>query len=153
MLFRQQQSSADYAPRRNARGSTPSLLSVDVKVDGDVIADGDIYIGGAVKGRIVAQKLTVGEGAMVSGIIEVETAIIAGTVTGKLTAETVTIKRTANVSADITHVHLSIEPGGTFDGYSRHVTSIQLPSMESESDHLTLRDPLTALTHVAESPA
>jgi len=122
-------------------------LSVDIKVEGDVIADGDIYIGGSVKGRVVARKLTVGEGASISGIVEAETVIIVGSVSGKLTANTVTIKRTAHVSADITHIHLTIESGATFEGHSRHVASIQPAAAPIATPQVSGGVPRPALTH------
>ncbi len=149
MLLRKDRNSRAFFGRRGERATTPSLLSADVKIDGDVIAGGDLFIGGAVKGRVVARQLTVGENAVVTGIVEAEIAVIAGTLTGKITAKVVTIKRTAMVSADITHTSLVIEPGGTFEGFSRHVAS-------TESSMTTIEDgeeaPTTgtvaALSHV-----
>jgi len=125
MFFKQGQTSEELSSRRGGKSGAPSLLSDDVRVEGDVITEGDLHIGGSVKGRVVAQKLTLSEGGSIAGIVEAESVIISGTVTGKLTATTVVLKRTANVAADITHVSLSIETGGTFEGFSRHVASIQ----------------------------
>lgn len=143
MLLRKDRSSGDFFGRRGHRSAAPSLLSVDVKIEGDVIAEGDLYVGGAVKGRVVARQLTLGEGATITGIVEVESALISGTLTGKLTARAVTLKRTATVSADITHSSFIIEPGATFEGFSRHVVQPAVSTIEEDSP----ADAVAALSH------
>ena len=152
MFFRQGQTSEELSSRRNGKSGAPSLLSDDVRVEGDIITEGDLHIGGSVKGRVVANKLTLGEEGTIAGIVEADSAIISGTLTGKLTATTVVLKRTANVAADITHVSLSIETGGTFEGFSRHVASIQPPTSGREAQPVTASASLS-LTHAEPSPA
>jgi cytoskeletal protein CcmA (bactofilin family) len=142
MLFRQ---------NRSGGGSMPSVLGPDVRVDGELITDGDLFIAGSVKGRVVAHKLTVGENASLAGIVEADTVIVAGSLSGKLTANIVTIKRTAIVSADITHVQLSIETGGSFEGYSRRVNSLETVVARGDKEKIG-SSPMPALTH-AEVPA
>jgi cytoskeletal protein CcmA (bactofilin family) len=142
---------------RNAKAAAPSILSEGVKVDGDFITEGDLYVGGSVKGRVVARKLTIAENASVDGIVEVDTAIVAGKLSGKVAAVTVSLKRTAHVTAEITHVSLTIEPGSCFEGFSRHVDSIgrtQAMPIRIEADKIAPEPPrLTALPIKGSSAA
>ena len=106
------------------RESAPSILSSDLKITGDVVGASELVIAGSVQGDVVAKKVTVAEGGSVTGAVEADTAMVAGTLTGKLKAAAVTLASTARVVADITHVSLTIESGAVFDGYSRRVDVI-----------------------------
>ena len=106
------------------RPAAPSILSVDLRITGDIVSDGEVHISGMVKGDVTAKKITIDEGGSVIGAIETESAHIAGALTGRLTAMTVTLATTARVVADITHVSLTIEQGAVFEGYSRRVDAI-----------------------------
>lgn len=100
---------------------------MDLKITGDVVTVGEVHVSGMVKGDVAAKQLTIGETGTVIGSIEAETAMVAGTLTGRLAATKVVLASTARVVADITHVSLSIEPGAVFEGYSRRVDAIGQP--------------------------
>ncbi|HUK06267.1 MAG TPA: polymer-forming cytoskeletal protein [Stellaceae bacterium] len=102
----------------------PSILSLDLKITGDIATTGEVHVSGMVKGDVVAKEITIGETGTVIGSVEAETAVVAGTLTGRLSASKVVLSSTARVVADITHVLLSIEPGAVFEGYSRRVDAI-----------------------------
>ncbi len=106
------------------RDAAPSILSVDLKITGDVVGGGELVVAGQVHGDIVAKKITIAEGGSVTGAVEADTAMVAGTLTGQLKASAVTLASTAKVVADITHVSLMIESGAVFEGYSRRVDNI-----------------------------
>lgn len=152
MVFGQRRNSEGITARRNQRKNMPSVLGADVRVEGDIITDGDLFIGGAVKGRVVAHQLTLGEKASLTGIVEADTAVISGALVGKLTANIVTIKRTASVAAEITHVQLSVESGGGFEGYSRRVASLDKVAAKIEAEQIAAAPAVPALTH-AEAAA
>lgn len=108
----------------SAKAGAPSILSVDLQVTGNIVTSGELHVSGTVKGDITAQKVTIGEGASVTGAIEAQSVLVAGAVTGRLTAASVTLVPTARVGADITHVTLTIEQGAAFEGHCRRVESI-----------------------------
>lgn len=110
------------APRHPA---VPSILSSDLKIEGDIVSDGDLHISGSVKGDVVARKLTLGEGGSITGSVEADVVVIAGHLAGRLTATSVTLASTAHVVADVTHVSLLIEQGAVFEGFSRRVDTIE----------------------------
>lgn len=112
-------------PSKPRQPGVPSILSSDLKVEGDIVSDGDLHISGAVKGDVVARKLTVGEGGSITGSVEADVAVIAGNLAGRLTATSVTLASTAHVVADVTHVSLLIEEGAIFEGFCRRVETIE----------------------------
>jgi cytoskeletal protein CcmA (bactofilin family) len=107
-----------------ARGNaTPSIISADLRIVGDLASAGDIQIDGEVEGDIQSRTLTVGEGAQVKGSITAETVRVCGAVTGQIKATTVTLDKTAKVMGDIHHTSLAIEPGAFLEGHCRRLES------------------------------
>ena len=124
-MFKSSATKAERAPSGfGGRDAAPSILSVDLKITGDVVGGGELVVAGTVHGDIVAKKITIAEGGSVTGAVEADTAMVAGTLTGQLKASAVALASTAKVVADITHVSLMIESGAVFEGYSRRVDAI-----------------------------
>jgi len=113
-------SSASYGRGGSA---TPSLISADLKVVGNLESDGDLQIDGNVQGDIKSRSVTVGESANVKGGIVADTARICGTVTGKVQASSVTVAKGAKVKGDIIQQTLSIEAGAEIEGQIRRLDS------------------------------
>jgi cytoskeletal protein CcmA (bactofilin family) len=134
MFFKQtaKTSQGDHQVGRTPRPTgAPSILSVDLKIEGDIVTEGEIHINGSVKGDVVARKLTLGEGGSITGTVEADLAVIAGNLAGRLTATSVVLESTARVVADVTHVSMSVEPGAVFEGFSRRVETIEAAMDES----------------------
>jgi cytoskeletal protein CcmA (bactofilin family) len=108
-----------------SRPAAPSILSEDLKIEGDIVSQGELHISGSVKGDVVARRLTLAEGGSITGAVEADVAIIAGNLAGRLTATSAVLARTARVTADVTHVSLTIEQGAVFEGFSRRVDTIE----------------------------
>jgi cytoskeletal protein CcmA (bactofilin family) len=102
----------------------PSILSDDLTIEGDVVSEGEIHINGIVKGDVTARKMTLGEDGAITGAVEADDAVVGGKLAGRLTAKYVVLLSTARVTADITHVSLSIAPEAVFEGFSRRVDTI-----------------------------
>jgi len=113
-------SAPEAPPRPAARSTAPSIISADLKIQGNLTSAGDLQIDGIVEGDIQSRSLTVGEGAMVNGNIQAETVRVCGQVTGQIKAATVNLERTAKVMGDIVHQVLSLEPGAYLEGHVRH---------------------------------
>lgn len=111
-------------PRPAARSTAPSIISADLKIQGNLTSAGDLQIDGIVEGDIQSRSLTVGEGALVTGNIQAETVRVCGQVTGQIKAATVNLERTAKVMGDIVHQILSLEPGAYLEGHVRHGDAI-----------------------------
>jgi cytoskeletal protein CcmA (bactofilin family) len=113
---------------RSSKSGQPaalSILSSDLKIEGDIVSAGDLHISGSVTGDVVARKLTLDEGASITGSVEADVAMIGGHLAGRLTATSVTLGSTAHIAADVTHVSLVIEQGAAFQGFSRRVEMIE----------------------------
>ena len=110
---------------RSGKRAVPSILSSDMRIEGDLFSDGEVHILGTLKGNVTARKITLGPEGTLNGAIETEVALINGTLTGRLAASKVQLGPTARVSADILYVSMEIEPGAVFEGYSRRVERVE----------------------------
>ena len=114
-------SSSNHSGRRGV----PSILAAGFKVEGDIVSDGEVHVLGQHSGNIVARALTLGEGGVITGSVEAESAIINGTLSGRLSATSVVLGKHAAVTADIVYVSMRVEPGASYEGYSRRVDAIE----------------------------
>ena len=97
-------------------GDIPSIISPDLKVEGNLTCSGDIQVDGFVEGDVTSRGLTVGDGATVHGAVVAETIRVYGAVSGTITANSVVLASTAKVDGDITHGSLSMEAGASLAG-------------------------------------
>ena len=134
----------------SGKAAAPSILSVDLRLTGDVVTSGEVHVSGSVKGDIIAKKVTIGEGGSVIGAIEAESVHVAGALTGRLTAASVVLAATARVVADVTHVSLTIGEGAVFEGQSRRVDSID---QAKSAAPLALSGPRSAISAPARGRA
>lgn len=108
----------------------PSILSPDLTVEGNLVSDGDIQLDGRVTGDVHTRRLTVGEGAVVTGAIVADSVRVAGTVDGEITAVSVELTATAKVSGDINHDSLAIQAGAFVQGLCRRMDTGQKRRVE-----------------------
>ncbi len=95
---------------------SPSLLSHDLTIKGNVISSGDIQIEGTIEGDVRAHLVTVGETATIKGEIAADDVVVDGRVTGRLRGLKVRLTATARVEGDIVHKTIAIESGAQFEG-------------------------------------
>lgn len=95
---------------------SPSLLSNDLVVKGNVITTGDIQIEGTIEGDVRAHLLTVGESATVRGEVVADDVVVNGRVVGRVRGLKVRLTSTARVEGDIVHKTIAIESGAHFEG-------------------------------------
>lgn len=94
----------------------PSLLSEDIVIQGNVLAEGDIQIEGTIEGDVRATMLTVGEKALIRGELVAEDVVVNGHVIGRLRGLKVRLTASAEVEGDIIHRTIAIEAGARFEG-------------------------------------
>ncbi len=109
----------------------PSIISLDLKIVGDLLSEGEIQIDGRVNGDIRTKVLIVGETAHVKGEIVAETIHVLGHVEGQIKAKVVKLADTAHVVGDILHEDLSIETGAFLEG---HCKRMAIPEEVLKSD-------------------
>ncbi len=98
------------------QSGVPSIISADLKIVGDLNSGGDLQIDGAVEGDITSRALTIGESAVVRGVLVAESVRIYGSVIGEVRANSVTLSKTAKVEGDIIHQSLTMEAGADLIG-------------------------------------
>ena len=99
-----------------ARRSTPSVLSSDLTVTGNIRTEGDIQIEGTVEGDIRAHQLVIGDSATIRGEIVGDEVVVNGRVIGRVRGLKVRLTATARVEGDIIHKTIAIESGAHFEG-------------------------------------
>jgi len=95
---------------------SPSLLSSDLTVKGNIITTGDIQIEGTIEGDVRAHLLTVGESATIRGEVIADDVVVNGRVVGRLRGLKVRLTSTSRVEGDIVHKTIAIESGAHFEG-------------------------------------
>ncbi|MHA1528191.1 MAG: bactofilin family protein [Alphaproteobacteria bacterium] len=95
---------------------SPSLLSNDLTIKGNVTTSGDIQIEGNIEGDVRAHLLTVGETAVIKGEIAADDVVVNGRVIGRLRGLKVRLTASARVEGDIIHKTIAIESGAHFEG-------------------------------------
>ena len=141
-----------------SKASVPSIISPDLRINGDMVCSGDIQIDGWVEGDIQSRNVTVGEGATVHGAIQAENVKICGIVNGQIRADNVVLEKSARVTGDILHKSLSIEQGAFLEGMCKRIdTSPAVPQIEQRPllapRDTTPRDKVAALGGPAEPHA
>ncbi len=95
---------------------SPSVLSSDLTITGNLRTSGDIQVEGTVEGDIRAHLLTVGETATIRGEIVADDIVVNGRVVGRVRGLKVRLTSTARVEGDIIHKTIAIESGAHFEG-------------------------------------
>lgn len=95
---------------------SPSILSSDLTVVGNIKTQGDIQIEGNVEGDVRAHQLVVGETATIKGEILGDDVVVNGRVVGRVRGLRVRLTATARVEGDIVHKTIAIESGAHFEG-------------------------------------
>lgn len=95
---------------------SPSLLSSDLTIKGNVASSGDIQIEGTIEGDVRAHLLTVGESATIRGEVVADDVVVNGRVIGRVRGLKVRLTASAKVEGDIVHKTIAIESGAHFEG-------------------------------------
>jgi len=120
--------------------SVPSIISVDLSVQGNLASNGEIQVDGNVQGDIKCKALIVGTKGSVSGEVTAQTVRIHGAIRGEVKANSVFLASTARMSGDIEHESLAIEPGAFMEGYCRRVaTEAPVRTKQAEPERVAVK--------------
>jgi cytoskeletal protein CcmA (bactofilin family) len=109
-------SPAPVVPAAPKAKPSPSVLSSDLTIIGNVRSSGDIQVEGTVEGDVRAQVLIVGESATVKGEVIADEVVVHGRVVGRLRGLKVRLSASARCEGDIVHKTIAIESGAHFEG-------------------------------------
>lgn len=105
---------------------TPSIISANLHIVGNLKTEGEIQVDGLVDGDVSGQKLTVGGDATVNGEIVADEVLVRGAVNGRIRARSVQLAKSAKVMGDILHETLAVEAGAHLEGHCRRVDKSEL---------------------------
>ena len=102
----------------NTTGPTKNVLGSDVEIKGTLKFTGELTFEGKLEGEIHSDgTLNLGDSAVITGNIDVQSVVVRGKVNGNITAkEKIDIKAKTELFGDIRAAKLVIEEGVTFVG-------------------------------------
>lgn len=107
-------------PQIHAEEGMPAetIVGHSVKIQGDLVSEGDIKIDGVVTGKVkTTQNLFIGPTAKVEADVEAGSATVAGVIDGNVkTNGLMVILQTGRISGDIDCQQLAVEEGAYFSG-------------------------------------
>ena len=133
--------------RSASKSSVPSIISADLRINGDLICSGDVQVDGWVEGDIQSRNIVVGEGATVHGALQAETVRICGLVKGAIKADQVVLEKTAKVTGDVLHKTLSVAEGAQIEGMCKRLDASAVAQVVSPAPN-----PLAPLAHGDTKP-
>ncbi|MDP3741327.1 MAG: polymer-forming cytoskeletal protein [bacterium] len=99
-------------------GAPETIVGATVKIEGDLVSEGDIKIDGLVIGKIKTTKnLYVGPMAKIDADVEAANAVLAGVVNGDVKVrDNLSIEATGKIDGNISCGKLTIAEGAHFSG-------------------------------------
>jgi cytoskeletal protein CcmA (bactofilin family) len=98
--------------------NTHNILSSGTQITGDISAEEDFRIDGAIEGNVDCKgKIILGNNSKITGNINCSNIEIWGTVNGNISCvENVILRASSFLKGDIKTATIEIEPGAKFDG-------------------------------------
>ena len=110
---------------RSERSMPPTIISVNVNINGNLSSDGEIQVDGTIEGDVKCAQLSVGETGSIQGNVPATKTLVHGKITGQIESIEVTLSSTAKVQGDLLHQTLAIETGAQFEGNCRRMEKAQ----------------------------
>jgi cytoskeletal protein CcmA (bactofilin family) len=104
---------------------TTSLLSKEVKIEGDIQGNEDLQVDGQLKGSVkIAGNIFVGPTGLVEADIEADNVIVQGRITGNVLArKQLQIQSSGKLMGDCMAQTIDIKEGALFEGRSKMIRS------------------------------
>ncbi len=113
------------------KDSVPSLISQDMHLLGNIVADGVVDFDGTIDGNIRCATLNVRKNGAVNGEITADDVFIYGKVKGVIRARNVYMFTGSNVEGIVMHESIAIEDGAFLDGKLKRTDKPQSDDAES----------------------
>jgi cytoskeletal protein CcmA (bactofilin family) len=109
---------------------TTSLLSKEVKIEGDIQGNEDLQVDGQLKGSVkIAGNIVVGPTGLVEADIEADNVIVQGRITGNVLArKQLQIQSSGKLMGDCMAQTIDIKEGALFEGRSKMIRSSAPPA-------------------------
>ena len=93
-----------------------SVLAADLRITGDIVAEGAVEVMGEIEGSVRAKTFLVAQDGRMTGTVTADSVEVRGNMQGGITCETLTLRSAAKVQADIVYRTVAIESGAQIDG-------------------------------------
>jgi cytoskeletal protein CcmA (bactofilin family) len=115
--------------------ASETIIGASVKVEGDLVSEGDIRVNGVVTGKVKTEKnLYIGPKARIEADVEAENVELAGSITGEVKIRgLLNILNGGTLKGDISCNRLSIAEGASFTG-SCSMPEVDEPQSEEAED-------------------
>lgn len=136
-------------------GST-TQIGQQITINGELTGEGDVEIGGTVKGSIVLvdYKATISKAGKAFASIEAKSVEVLGEVNGNITArELVTIRSGSTVVGDIVSLRVNLEDGAHFKGTIEMRPQVDVPKKPTSPDPKQRAPRPSAAPQVSKTPA
>lgn len=134
----------DKNSRNAGRRATPSIISADMNVLGNLITEGTVDIDGKLEGNVQSNFVTIRENGVVHGDVYANRAHIYGKVKGTVRAAEVYLFSSCHVEGTVMHEMISVEDGAFVDGNfkrSDRIAPMELEyHIEGEADNAEEED-------------
>lgn len=107
---------------KNSFKSTPTIMSRDLRIEGEVSSFGILEIEGSVKGTINGNTVILRENGFVEGTITAESLSIRGTFEGTIKAKNLNISSKAKLLGNVEYDNISVEDGACIDGQFKKIS-------------------------------
>jgi cytoskeletal protein CcmA (bactofilin family) len=102
--------------RTAARAAGRSVLAADLRITGDIQAEGTVEVMGEVDGAITARGVILSAEGRIGGTITAENVELKGRMQGSIKTGALSLRSTAEVQADVVYTSLAIDSGAQIDG-------------------------------------
>lgn len=106
--------------------NSPTIISHDLNILGNIISDGYIDINGTIDGNIHCNTVTIRERGLVRGDVIGDTVHVHGKVEGLIKARHVTLHNNCHIEGIVMHESLSVEDGAFIDGQCKRMDKATL---------------------------
>jgi cytoskeletal protein CcmA (bactofilin family) len=98
--------------------SSPTFVGAGSKLTGNLECEGDLVVGGAVRGDSIVRGLfTLSEGGRWEGTIQATNAVVAGEIEGAVSAnEKLEVRKSARIRGTVSARTIAISKGAVIDG-------------------------------------
>jgi len=109
---------------------TTSLLSKEVKIEGDIQGNEDLQVDGQFKGSVkIAGNIFVGLTGIVEADVEADNIVVQGQITGNVLArKQLQIQSSGKLLGDCMAQTIDIKEGALFEGHSKMIRSSVAPA-------------------------
>jgi len=100
---------------------TPTIISKDLKIQGELFSGGIIEIQGTINGTINGNSVILREEGVITGAVFAENLSIRGRFEGNIRAKYISISSKARVRGEVEYEALTVEDGANIDGYFKKI--------------------------------